>query len=812
LAKTVEQRLQVLDDIFTDAVNRGLMQRVADDDQLDGRLLGLDGKQLVNFGSCSYLGLEMDPRLKEGVAEAVMRYGTQFSSSRSYISAPPYVELEGLLEELFGGAVMIAPSTTLGHQATLPVLVGENDAVVLDQQVHHSIHMAVNQVRVIGTTVEMVRHNRMDLLEERIVELGKTHERVWYMADGIYSMFADVTPTEELEALMERHEQLHLYIDDSHGMSWSGENGRGYVLGRMPIRDRMFVACSLNKAFAAAGGAFIFPSEELRRKVMTCGGPMIFSGPIQPPMLGAALASARIHLSPEIYELQAQLRDRVQYCNALMQEFELPLIAPSEAPIRYVGVGLPRIAYNIADRMMGDGLYVNVAPFPAVPMKQGGIRTPLTVHHTHEDIQRMVESLARALPVALAEEGSSLEELHQNFGLEPPAPRHAELAPVRAGLRIEHHTSIDQVDAAEWDRLLGHRGSFSAAGLRLLETTFRDQQRPEDNWAFHYFVVRDEAGTPVLATFFSQAIWKDDMASPAAVSRRVEKLREGDRYHLTSQTLAMGSLLTEGEHLYIDRERDWQAAIDVLLEAVSAVQEQSGADNVVLRDFPDPDPELELFMRERGFVKAPMLDSLVLDSDFSSDEEWFERISYKSRRHQRREVLPFEDAVEVELLGHGARRPGPEEVDHLYALYLGVHARGLDLNVFDLPRELFERMLEDPSWELLTLKLDGRVVAMVCDYIGCDHYSPLVIGLDYDYVRSHHIYRVALLKMMRRAVELGKKRVCWGMGATLEKRRFGAQVEPRCAYVQAKDHYAIEVLAQVEADARSAGELSSARG
>jgi predicted N-acyltransferase len=663
---------------------------------------------------------------------------------------------------------------------------------------------------VLGTTVEMVRHNRMDLLEERIEELRKTHRKVWYMADGIYSMFADVTPTEEIEALMERYEQFNFYVDDSHGMSWSGENGRGYVLGRMPIRERMFVACSLNKAFAAAGGAFIFPSEELRRKVMTCGGPMIFSGPVQPPMLGAALASARIHLSPEIYKLQAGLRERVQLCNALMEEFELPLIAPSEAPIRYVGVGLPRIAYNVADRMMAEGLYVNVAPFPAVPMKQGGIRTPITLHITPEDIHRMVESLARTLPLALAEEGSSLEEVHQNFGLEPPAPRAAAAVPTmeRAPLAIEHHTSIAQLDAAEWNRLVGDRGSFDAAGLALLERTFQGLERPEDNWSWHYFVVRDEAGVPVLATFFTQTLWKDDMVSPAAVSRRVEELRQGDRYELTSQTLAMGSLLTEGEHLFLDRERDWQAAIDLLLETVSRVQEQSGAQNVVLRDFRDPDPELELFMRERGFVKAPMLDSLVLDVDFKTDEEWFERISYKSRRHQRREVLPYEDAVSVEILGRGGRMPSDEELDHLYSLYRNVHSRGLELNVFDLPRRVFERMLEDESWELLSLSLDGKVVAFVADFIGRDHYSPLVIGLDYDYVESHHTYRVALLKMMRRAVELGKSRLYWGMGATLEKRRFGAAVQPRCCYVQAKDHYAMEVLAQFEADARGAGEVT----
>src|SRR5687768_16556668 len=98
-----EQRLQILDQMFTDAADRGLMLRNADDAVLNGRYLQFDGKEYLNFSSCSYLGLEMDPRLKEGAAAAAMRYGTQFSSSRSYVSAPAYHELEEALEEIFDG-------------------------------------------------------------------------------------------------------------------------------------------------------------------------------------------------------------------------------------------------------------------------------------------------------------------------------------------------------------------------------------------------------------------------------------------------------------------------------------------------------------------------------------------------------------------------------------------------------------------------------------------------------------------------------------------------------------------------------------
>src|ERR1700742_1736941 len=298
---TAEERLAILDDMLTEAAGKGLLQRTPDDHgPLDGRTLILDGGPKLNFGSCSYLGLELDPRMREAVVDAVMRYGTQFSASRGYMGSPQYLELETLLDEMFGGHALVTPTTTLGHLATLPVLVGPRDAVLLDQQVHSSVQMAANQLRVQGTTVELIRHNRMDRLEAMIERVKDQHDKVWYMADGVYSMFADFAPFADLLELLDRYEQLHLYVDDSHGVGWAGKHGRGPALDAMGGHPRLIVAASLNKSFASAGGAIVFPNAELYRKVRTCGGPMLFSGPVQPPLLGAAICSAKIHLSDEL--------------------------------------------------------------------------------------------------------------------------------------------------------------------------------------------------------------------------------------------------------------------------------------------------------------------------------------------------------------------------------------------------------------------------------------------------------------------------------------------------------------------------------
>ena len=173
--------ISTVHDVFSAGRNRDLMWQTADDFPIDGKNVVVKGRPLVSFGSCSYLALETDPRMKEAVHRAVDRYGTQFSCSRAYLSAAPYGELEERLSELFGRPTMATPTTTLGHLSTVPSLVHEKDAILLDHQVHASVQMAATIARGQGAHVELVRHGDSELLEERIADLCQKKRNVWYM-------------------------------------------------------------------------------------------------------------------------------------------------------------------------------------------------------------------------------------------------------------------------------------------------------------------------------------------------------------------------------------------------------------------------------------------------------------------------------------------------------------------------------------------------------------------------------------------------------------------------------------------------------
>ncbi|MDD1627238.1 MAG: 8-amino-7-oxononanoate synthase, partial [Methylococcaceae bacterium] len=171
--KTKSNWVNAIDKIVSEGVSHGLAQLTTEDEFYNGRTICVNGKHLLNFALCSYLGLELDARLKQGTIDAVTRYGTQFAISRSYLSATPYMELEAMLEELFEGYVLATPTTTLGHIAALPVLIQEGDVIVLDQMVHNSVQTAAKLVQAQGIPVETIRHSNLEMLEERINALIK---------------------------------------------------------------------------------------------------------------------------------------------------------------------------------------------------------------------------------------------------------------------------------------------------------------------------------------------------------------------------------------------------------------------------------------------------------------------------------------------------------------------------------------------------------------------------------------------------------------------------------------------------------------
>jgi 7-keto-8-aminopelargonate synthetase-like enzyme len=398
-----ERILDLIETSMGDGVDAGVIRIRVDDQASTGDTITVDGRPLVNFGSCAYLGLNVDPRLKRGAIDAIERFGPVFSSSAAYTSVDLYTTLEDDLTKIFGtGHIVLPTTTTLGHLAALPVLVSPDDVVLVDAQSHASVHLATEVLRGRGVRITDLPHNDMGALETAIENANEGSScRVWYLADGIYSMFGDVAPVHTIAEFMDRYPSLHVYVDDAHGFGWQGLHGRGYVLDEIPLHERMVIAVSLAKSFGTGGAALLFADPDTARRVWLTGGTLTFSGPIHPAELGAAVAATEIHLSEEHAQRQARLVSQIELVHDLLVDHQLPAVALDPTPIWYIRTGRLDLAIELTRRLMKDGFYVNPAAFPAVPRGYGGIRFTHTLYQSDDQIGSLIESMARHVPELL---------------------------------------------------------------------------------------------------------------------------------------------------------------------------------------------------------------------------------------------------------------------------------------------------------------------------------------------------------------------------------------------------------------------------
>ena len=789
--------LDIVDSVWSSAKEKGIMHLNSEEQNFNGKNFTINNKDLINFGTCGYLGLETHPDLIAQSMELTRKFGTQLSMSRAYIR-PTYIqELEELMSQIFdGNKVICYTSTSNAHISVIATIIKPDDLIILDQQVHFSVQFPCKNTKLQGTEVKMVRHSNYQMLEEMIRENYNKYNRIWYMADGVYSMHGDLPDTTILKQLLDKYPKLHLYFDDAHGMSWDGKNGAGYIYNRLGVSKRIVLISTLAKGFGCVGGTAVFGDAEMYRRTDIFGGPLSYSHPLSPANVGAAIASAKIHLSADIYSYQSELKERMDYMNMRLKEKNLPNISSPDSPIYFIGSGLNKVTRNFVHRVLQEGIYVNTATFPVVPNDKSGLRFTLTRHNTKVDIDLLTDVLAYHLPKAIEEEGDNVERVYEEFGIHlEKKENNSSIKHINnPNLVVEEYNSIQDISSIDWDCMFQDRGNISHSGMQAMEEIFSNNEKPEENWSFHYIIVKDKADKIVLATFFTGAIYKDDIVAQENVSKQIEVVRQNDPYYLCSKTLAMGSLFCEGDFVYLDVEHpEWRNAVKHLFGFVSKVKKEIEATAVIFRDF-EEENVLNQILEEEGYAKIRMPNTNVIKNPkWNTTDDLLALIKSKKKRDNIKQyAIRHLDKFDVKI----KNQITDEEAGRYFDLFSNVKKANYSFNFFQYPEKMARVLSKYKEWEFveISLKENNQVVAVIFGYTGSNHYCPLILGLDYNYINTHHIYKQAMFQMVKRGNELNKKITYLGLTADFEKQKYLALTIPQWAYLKVDETYNLELI------------------
>ena len=100
------------------------------------------------------------------------------------------------------------------------------------------------------------------------------------------------------------------------------------------------------------------------------------------PLVGASLASAAIHRSPELGRLQEQLQSNVDFFDALLPTS----FAGNGLPVRRITVGEPDRAIRLSAELYRRGFYSSAVFFPIVPQGEAGIRIMIRADLSREQL------------------------------------------------------------------------------------------------------------------------------------------------------------------------------------------------------------------------------------------------------------------------------------------------------------------------------------------------------------------------------------------------------------------------------------------
>src|SRR5262249_33173817 len=116
-------------------------------------------REVINFGSDSFLGLDQDPRVHAALIEGIHHWGSHNGASRAFSSVRANERAEEKLAACLGTeAVLIYPSVSLANLGAVPGLVCRRDLLVIDEHAHNSMQEGAKIAQANGARVEPFSH------------------------------------------------------------------------------------------------------------------------------------------------------------------------------------------------------------------------------------------------------------------------------------------------------------------------------------------------------------------------------------------------------------------------------------------------------------------------------------------------------------------------------------------------------------------------------------------------------------------------------------------------------------------------------
>jgi glycine C-acetyltransferase len=348
-----------------------------------------DGSRVINLCANNYLGLAGTQELVDASKEGLERWGYGLSSVRFICGTQAlHKQLEQKVSQFLGTDDTILYSSCFDANAGLfETLLGPEDAVISDELNHASI---IDGIRLCKARRYRYKNNDMTDLKAKLNEAQDARFRM-ISTDGSFSMDGIVANLKGICDLAERYEAL-VMVDDSHSTGFIGTTGRGTpeyhgVMDRVDI-----ITSTFGKALGGASGGFTSGRKEIIDMLRQRSRPYLFSNTLAPGIAAAVFKAL------ETLSASTELRDRLERNTAYFREGMTQAgfkINPGDHPIVPIMLGDAKVAVEMADRMLAEGVYVIAFSYPVVPKDRARIRVQISAALTIAEIDTAIAAFSK---------------------------------------------------------------------------------------------------------------------------------------------------------------------------------------------------------------------------------------------------------------------------------------------------------------------------------------------------------------------------------------------------------------------------------
>ena len=347
------------------------------------------GEKVLNFCANNYLGLSSHPEVVQSAKDALDTHGFGMSSVRFICGTQDiHKKLEEKLSSFLSTEDTILYAAAFDANGGLfePIF-GKEDAIISDSLNHASI---IDGVRLCKAVRYRYMNNDMQDLESKLIESQSQRNRV-IVTDGVFSMDGYIAQLDKICDLAEKYDAL-VMVDDCHSTGFVGKTGRGThehcdVIGRVDI-----ITGTLGKALGGAMGGFTSGRKEIIEMLRQKSRPYLFSNSLAPSIVGSGIKVL------EILEKSTSLRDQLEtntkYFRKSMSAVGFD-IKEGVHPIVPVMLYDAKLAGEMADKLLDEGIYVIGFSFPVVPKDEARIRVQISAAHSMEDLDKAINAFVK---------------------------------------------------------------------------------------------------------------------------------------------------------------------------------------------------------------------------------------------------------------------------------------------------------------------------------------------------------------------------------------------------------------------------------